>query len=180
METMKAIKTRKSPNAFLPDALGKDVLTELAQAGAYAPIFGKLHFTVIDDAQLIGTIDTVAVEMMKHSGNEFAEKMANSKGYSAVRHAPAFIIISSEGGMNDMGFGMANASCAAENILLAATEKGIGSRFMMGPIMALGQDPIKGALDLPEGYEPLVMVALGKVDDAFEERTKDIDNITFA
>lgn len=180
METMKAIKTRKSPNAFLPDPLSKDDLKTLAQAGGYAPIFGKLHFTVIDNAQLIGAIDTVAVEMMKHSGNEFAEKMANSKGYSAVRHAPAFIVISSEGGINDMGFGMANVACAAENILLAATEMGIGSRFMMGPIMALGQDPIKEAVAIPEGYEPLVMVALGKVEDAFEERSKDIDNITFA
>ena len=116
-----------------------------------------------------------SLNMMKNSGNEFLEKTANIPGYHAVRHATAFVILSAPGGNEPMGFNMANVSCAAENIQLAATELGIGSRFMMGPIMAFTQEPVKSKLDLPEDYQPLVAVALGYVDGEFSERTKEMD-----
>ena len=117
--------------------------------------------------------------MMKNSGNEFLEKTANIPGYHAVRHAAAFVILSAPGGNEPMGFNMANVSCAAENIQLAATELGIGSRFMMGPIMALAQEPVKSRLGLPEDYQPLAAVALGYVNEEFSERTKEMNNIKY-
>ena len=180
MNTMTAIRTRRSPNEFLDGALRREDLQTIAEAGNYAPIFGRLHFTVIDSRALIDTISAVSQEMMKHSGNEFAEKMANTPGYSAVRNAQAFVVISAPGGNNEMGFAMANASCAAENMCLAATELGIGSRFMMGPVMSLAQEPIKSGVNLSEGYQALVMVALGNVADEMKERTRSQDNIDYA
>lgn len=78
-----------------------------------------------------------------------------------------------------MGFNLANVSCAAENMILAATDLRVGSRFMMGPVMALSEDPIRSALQLPEGYVPLVIVALGYADIVFEERNKDFQNISY-
>ena len=78
-----------------------------------------------------------------------------------------------------MGFNMANVSCAAENMILVATEKKIGSRFMMGPVMSLSQEPVRSALALPEAYEPLVIVALGYADIDFEERSKNFHNISY-
>ena len=74
---------------------------------------------------------------------------------------------------------MANAACAAENMLLAATKLSIGSRFMMRSVMALSTKPIKSRISLPDGFVPLVIVALGKVEDRFEERDRTISNITF-
>ena len=120
---------------------------------------------MISDTSLIDMINSTALDMMKHSGNEFAEKIANTPGYSAVRNAQNLIVISSPASDDPNAFTMANAACAAENMLLAATELGIGSRFMMGPVMALSQEPVKSRISLPDGFVPLVIVALGKVED---------------
>ena len=116
---------------------------------------------------------------MKHSGNDFAEKMAATPGYNAVRNAQALVAISAKDGNDPMGFNMANAACAAENMILAATDMKIGSRFMMGTVMSLTQEPIKSALDIAEGFVPLVIVALGNTDLAYDERTKNNTNIAY-
>lgn len=179
MNTIETIKMRKSPDAFQPDPLKKADIKAIAEAGNFAPIFGKVHITVIDNVELLNQINETALEMMRHCGNEFAEKMANTPGYHALRHATAFIVLSSPDGNDSMGFNMANVSCAAENIILAATSIGIGSRFMMGPIMSLMQEPIKTKLNLPEGYIPLVAVALGNAEMNTEERQKSMDNINY-
>lgn len=179
MNTIQTIKVRKSPETFLSTSLDRDDIQTIVEAGNYAPIFGKVHFTVITDAALLDAINRITIEMMKNSGNEFAEKLANTPGYSAVRNAQTFVVLSAPGGNDEMGFNMANVSCAAENMILAATELGIGSRFMMGPVMSLTQEPVQSQLALPDGYEPLVVVAIGYTDSAFEERDKSIDNISY-
>lgn len=179
MNTIQTIKTRKSPESFTEKAINMSNLKAIVEAGNYAPIFGKVQFTVVTDAELLNTINEVALNMMKNSGNEFLEKTAKIPGYHAIRHATAFVVLSAPGGNEPMGFNMANVSCAAENIQLAATELGIGSRFMMGPIMALTQEPIKSKLGLPDDYQPLVAVALGYVNGEFSERTKEMDNIKY-
>lgn len=179
MNTIETIKIRKSPDAFQSVPLKKEDIKAIAETGNFAPIFGQIHITVIDDADLLNQINETALEMMRHCGNEFAEKMANTPGYHALRHATAFIVLSSPNGNDQMGFNMANVSCAAENMILAATSLGIGSRFMMGPIMSLMQEPIKTQLNLPESYVPLVAVALGNVDMNTEERQKSTDNIDY-
>ena len=179
MNTIQTIKVRKSPETFLSTSLDRDDIQTIVEAGNYAPIFGKVHFTVITDAALLDAINRITIEMMKNSGNEFAEKLANTPGYSAVRNAQTFVVLSAPGGNDEMGFNMANVSCAAENMILAATELGIGSRFMMGPVMSLTQEPVQSRLALPDGYEPLVVVAIGYADSALEERNKSIDNISY-
>lgn len=179
MTTLQAIYTRKSPDKFNAAPIEVSELRTIVEAGNYAPIFGKIHFTVITDSEVLSTINNVSLEMMRHSGNAFAEKMANTPGYNAVRHASAFVILSAPGGNDAMGCNMANVSCAAENMQLAATELGIGSRFMMGPIMSLSQEPINSKIALPEGYQPLVAVALGHIDEDFAERKKDQNNIRY-
>jgi len=49
----------------------------------------------------------------------------------------------------------------------------------MGPVMSLTQEPIKSALDIAEGFVPLVIVALGNTDLAYDERTKNNTNIAY-
>ena len=129
MNTIQTIRSRKSPEAFLSEPLDHETAAAIAEAGNYAPIFGRIHITVITDPDFIETINQVTLDMMKKSGNEFAEKMAAMPGYCATRNAQVLLVLSAPGGMDAMGFHMANVSCAAENMLLAATELGVGSRF---------------------------------------------------
>lgn len=71
------------------------------------------------------------------------------------------MVLSAPGGLDEKGFNMANVSCAAENMLLAAAGLGLGSCFLMGPMAAFSDPALRARLELPGGYEPLVGVALG-------------------
>ena len=71
------------------------------------------------------------------------------------------MVLSAPGGLDEKGFNMATVSCAAENMLLAAAGLGLGSCFLMGPMAAFSDPALRARLELPEGYEPLVGVALG-------------------
>lgn len=179
MKTLDTIQKRKSPETFLSTPISTNDIQTIVEAGLYAPIFGKIHFTVINDKEMINKINIVTLEMMKNSGNEFAKTMANQPGYNAIRNAPTVVVLSALGGNDENGFNMANVSCAAQNMLLAATELGIGSRFAMGPIMAFSQESILQMLHLPDGYTPLVMVLLGNIDDSFDKRHKEANNISY-
>lgn len=179
MNTNMCIKTRKSPEVFLSTPLNKNDIQTIVEAGAYAPIFGEIHFTVIEDKKIIDLINNVSIEMMKHSGNEFAEKIANTPGYSAVRNAPVAVVLSALNGNDPQGFNMANVSCAAENMILSATELGVGSRFVMGPVMSLSQEPIKSLINLPNEFTPLVMVLLGNAENSIQKIDKTITNISY-
>lgn len=179
MNTNKCIKSRKSPESFLSTPLKREDIQTIVESGAYAPIFGELQFTIVESKEVIDSINHMAVEMLKHCGNEFVENMAKNPGYSAVRNAQAIVVLSALNGNDPQGFNMANVSCAAQNMLLTATELNIGSRFAMGPVMALTQEPVKSMITLPEGFEPLVVVLLGNVEDSFEERKKEVTNISY-
>lgn len=179
MNTLSAIKTRKSPDAFNTAPIREEDLKIITEAGNYAPIFGKINITLVKNPEVLSLISSTALDMMKHSGNEFLEKTAAIPGYNPLKHCTAFAILSSTDEDDPMGFHMANVSCAAENMILAATDLGIGSRFMMGPMMALTVEPVKSMLAIPDGFQPLIAVALGHVDESFSERTKDMNNIQY-
>ena len=44
--------------------------------------------------------------------------------YIPTYDAPVFLVLSAKGGNDNMELNMENASCAAQNVLLAATESG--------------------------------------------------------
>ena len=54
-----------------------------------------------------------------------------------------------------------DASIVTDHMMLRATELGLGSCFLMGPMIAFADPALRGRLGLPEGYEPLIGVALG-------------------
>ena len=94
-------------------------------------------------------------------GVPFLENLAAQEGYHPLYGAAALVVLSAPGGLDEKGFNMANVSCAAENMLLAAAGLGLGSCFLMGPMAAFSDPALRARLELPGGYEPLVGVALG-------------------
>lgn len=56
----------------------------------------------------------------------------------------------------------ANCACVINNMLLAATDLGLGSVYLMGAPMAIGEDKqLKRDLGIPDSFSPLAAVALG-------------------
>ena len=55
-----------------------------------------------------------------------------------------------------------SASCAMENILLEATELGLGSAYLMVAASVSARIPeLCAALDIPDDYKPIAMAAVG-------------------
>ena len=89
MKLLQAIAPRHSVRAYAPGAVEAEKLEAVVQAGNLAPVFGRLHITVIEDGQLLREINDVTLEMMRRSGDEFLEKRAASQGYAPLYGAPA-------------------------------------------------------------------------------------------
>ena len=161
MEIQQAIEIRRSIRAYGDRPVEREKLEAVLRAGNQAPIFGRLHMSVFAGPEQLQAVDAAAVAGMARSGVPFLENLAAQEGYHPLYGAAALVVLSSPGGLDEKGFNMANVSCAAENMLLAAAGLGLGSCFLMGPMAAFSDPALRARLELPEGYEPLVGVALG-------------------
>lgn len=161
MNTLEAIKARQSIRTFHAQSVEQDKLNDLLEAANAAPIFGCIHLTVIENKELIHSIGEITKSKMLASGNEFAVQQASASNYNPTYNAPVFLVFSAKGGNDNMGFNMGNVSCAAQNVLLAATELGLASCFVMAPMMAFTDENVFLKAGIPEDYIPLVGVCIG-------------------
>lgn len=75
---------------------------------------------------------------------------------------------------------MANVSCAAQNMILMATDMGIGSRYVMAPVMAFSSPEVLSQINVPDNYIPLCMVLIGYTNEkTLTERTHETKNINY-
>lgn len=176
MQVLNAIELRKSVRTYAPKTVETEKMEAIIKAGNLAPVFGRFHMTVIENQQLLQEINDITLDMMKHSGDEFLEKRAAMEGYNPLYGAPAFIVLSAPNGNDSNGFNMANVSCAAENMIIEATELGLGSCFVMGPMIAFADPELSKKAGIPEGYTPLVGVLAGYPLEGLEKNKRNTSN----
>ncbi len=151
---MQAILTRRSIRKFKDDPIPRDILEMVLQAGYYAPSGHNMQtwrFTVIENQDKIKELKKATIETAKQN-NVYCYGFEN----------PACIVLISNDERNQNG--CQDASCAAENIFLAAHSYGIGSVWL-NPLMTLrNEEPVKSLLDefgIPKNHKVWSMVALG-------------------
>ncbi|MFR2331646.1 MAG: nitroreductase family protein [Flavonifractor plautii] len=159
MEIQQAIEIRRSIRAYGDRPVEREKLEAVLRAGNQAPIFGRLHMSVFAGPEQLQAVDAAAVAGMARSGVPFLENLAAQEGYHPLYGAAALVVLSAPGGLDEKGFNMANVSCAAENMLLAAAGLGLGSCFLMGPMAAFSDPALRARPERP-GLRPLVGVAL--------------------
>ena len=137
MEVSEAIAKRKSVRAYEDRPVPADLLKRVIEAGRWAPNAGLFQISVIQNVGLRQRINNRAKDAMINSDNEFLRKRASLPGYEPIYGAPVLILLSAPA---DSPLGMTNTALAAENMLLEATELGLGSCFLMTPTRALNGD----------------------------------------
>ena len=162
METMKAIAVRQSVRKFKKDQIPDDVLETILKAGSAAPVglgaFDSLHFTVIQNQEILNRISENAAEAL------------GQPGASIIYNAPTLIVISSKKHEIE-GLAQANTGCTAENMLIAAADAGLGSIYLLYPIFAFNDESkLAEEIGIPEGFSFIGSVALGYSEDALTER----------
>lgn len=151
---MQAILTRRSIRKFKDDPIPRNILDMILQAGYYAPSGHNMQtwrFTVIENRDKIARLKEAAVQTAKEH-NIYCYGFENPV---------CIILISNDKRNND---GCQDASCAAENIFLAAHSYGIGSVWLNALMTLRDEEPVKSILDefgVPAKHTVWCMAALG-------------------
>lgn len=165
MDTIEAIMSRRSVRSYKKDQISDKDLETILEAGKCGPGSGAYHMSVIQKPELIKKInDTTKAAML--GGNDFMKQRASLPGYEPIYGATTLIMLSA-GDPN----GVANTSCSAENMLIAATALGLGSCYLMSPRGAFageGAAALMTECGIPEGNSFICAVIVGyKEGDAF-------------
>lgn len=132
MELMQAIRGRRATRTFTSAPVATSVLRELIDAAVQAPSAINTqpwHFTVIQDRALLDRISAAAKAYALEStpSGVLPEELRGhleDPAFHIFYHAPALIVIS----IRDAGeWAIEDAALAAQNLMLAACEHGLGT-----------------------------------------------------
>ncbi len=147
METLEAIRTRRSVRDFKQAPVSEEMVETLLKAGMQAPSAGNeqpWHFIVIDDQEKLHAIP----KFHPYS------KMLND--------APLAILICSDRKLEKKRASwLQDCSAATQNILLAAHAMGLGAVWLG---IFPNSDRVFGMqdlLDMPKDVRPVALVAIG-------------------
>jgi nitroreductase len=169
MNTLDAINARRSVRRYLEKPVEFEKLTTILDAATKAPSAGNLQdwkFIVIVDQGLIKQVADYSVEQYW------------------IQSAPALIIVCATPEKHEMYYGLRGKrlyniqDCAAaiENILLTATDLGLGSCW----IGAFEEDKIRALFSIPIDVRPQAIISLGYSDEIPKDRQLvPIENVVF-
>lgn len=157
METLQAIKLRKSTRKFEPKPIPSEVLEQILSAGNEAPVgmaaYDRMHLTVVHNQPLL-------------------QKIGAFSGGEPFYGAPVVIFVSAK--MTDSpAIEYANSACLVENMCLAATDLNVDSVYVWGALKVFISEPsLCAELSLPEGFLPISSIALGYAHPDEAEKQK--------
>jgi nitroreductase len=150
MNTIECIKSRSSVRSFKPDEIPDRVLDEILDAAIHAPSAGNVQdweFVVVKNKETKGRLAQAA----------YAQDF--------IARAPIIVIVCSNLRMISAAYGergtslysIQDTSTAAQNLLLAAWEKGIGTCW----IGSFNDERVRETLVLPKHVRPMAIIPLG-------------------
>ena len=177
MDTFEAILNRHSVRSYKKEQITDKALEAILEAGKSGPGGGAYHLSVIQKPELIKEINDITKAAML-AGGGFGQQRASLPGYEPVYGAPTLILLSA-GDPN----GIANTSCSAENMLVAAAALGLGSCYLMSIRGAFGGEngaALLSACGVPEGNTVCCAVILGYQDsDAFKSAAPKVRTVNY-
>ena len=174
-----AIEARRSVRAYKDTPVEREKLQLLAECGVKAPSAmnrQEWELRIVDSKEWI---DACTADYLKAvEGTDKAKYMLTPTFKNIFRNAPAVIFVAApEGEFSDVNIGM-----LGENIMLAATELGLGT-CCLGSVLFTFADPEMGkyveSLNFSEGYRLRYALAVGYPDETPEAKARDLSKIKF-
>jgi nitroreductase len=178
METLEAIRTRRSTRAFLPKPVPQEILAQVLDVSRWAPSGGNRQGwrVTVAAGERCATLAERLAEAARERGTEMSgsrgplwddlEQIAESMGLSLwefiflgsyrLYGAPAVIVVS------NLGQGRGSVSHFVTTMLLAAHDLGLGTCWLGYPLSHAGL--IRETLDIPEEERIGAVVAIGYPD----------------
>jgi nitroreductase len=135
MNTLEAIRTRRSTRKFKAQPVEIEKLQAIVEAGRFGPTGGNAqtnHFFVISDASAIAKLKELvqsafaAMELREdlYKSLKNSITLARKGNYSFCYTAPVLIVVANK---KDYGNAMADSACVLENMMIAANALDLGS-----------------------------------------------------
>lgn len=149
MDMLEFIKSRRSTRRFKADAVEKEKLAQVLEAGRYAPSGGNCqttHFIVVSNQEVLRKLaDLVQQEfaVMEETPGMYKSivnsiRSSRKGGYVFHYAAPVLIIVANQ---KDYGNNIADCSCALENMMLMANALNLGSCWI-NQLKWLNENPV--------------------------------------
>ena len=185
MDFLELLKTRRSVRKYTDEAVAEGDLERILLAANASPVgssrFDDVHLTVVRDRAILDAL-AEAVQA-RFADRETIDKIVGTgRGDEVPRrgkqdpfyHAPVVVFVSHRKQDLQPGIEWANAACVAYSMHLEATSLGLASCFMWGALEAarvIPEHDKTALLQLPEGFEPLIGVAIGHAADDVSARS---------
>lgn len=186
MNTLEAIQARKSVRTYQNKPVETEKIKAVVEAGCMAagtPMAGKVYFNVITNENLLRSVVEGARVVMEKSGVDMLVKLSSKPDFNPMYGAPVAVVISTDKTevSTTAAMARANAACAGENMLLAATELGLGSCYLESPTLAFNVPAVAEAAKIPANAQPQAMIVFGYTDDTSPHaaRPEQFDNIIY-
>lgn len=143
------IKSRRSTRKFKDKAVPEELLTQVIEAGRYAPSGGNsqsTHFIVVENKDVLNELAELAkqefakMEIEENTYKSLVHSITASKNGNYVFHYnPAVLIITAN--KKDYGNNMVDCACALENMMLMANALDFGSVWI-NQLRWLNENPV--------------------------------------
>ena len=175
MNTLEAIKTRRSTRKFQQKPVELEKLQTIVDAGRFGPTGGNCqsnHFFVISNPEVLKKLVELvqsafaAMELREdlYKSLQNSIRLSQKGSYVFNYNAPALIVVACQ---KEYGNNMADVACAVENMMIAANELDLGSCYI-NQLKWLNEDPALleylRSLGLKDSERVYASVALGYAD----------------
>lgn len=183
------IMARRSIRRYLADPVPRELVESLLNAAIWAPSAHNRQpwrFCVVEDQDIK---ERLAREMgarlrrdLEADGvAEDAIAADTGRSYARMTSAPLLIVLclsmsemdiypDARRAHNEYLMAVQSTAMAAQNLLLAAHDAGLGACWLCAPLFC--PDTVKAALDLPQDWQPQAIITLGYPAET-REKTRD-------
>jgi nitroreductase len=177
MDFIELLKHRASTRKFLEDQITEKEVSLILLAANGAPIgsnmYRDLYLTVVQNREILdklsqaGTKRSENKKRMKEIAGDIVRDEDTEKSLRAsgpFYGAPTVIFVSHKNQNIQIGIEYSNVACVVLSMHLAAAELGLGSVFMWHALESMREIPEldnSHLLNLPEGFSPLLGLAIG-------------------
>ena len=183
MDFFELLRYRKSTRKFTSEPISDEDVLKILTAANSAPVgsnfYQDLHLTAVLDRDILDKLSEAArkrlddKETIRKIYGDSPKVNLNPKVFDPFHGAPLVIFVSHRKQDLQPGIEYSNVACIAYSMHLAATGLGLGSCLMWAPLEAMREIPELDnttLLNLPEGFEPLLGIAIGHPVGVLSER----------
>lgn len=176
---IEAIEARRSVRAYKDTPVEHEKLELLAKCGVLAPSAmnrQEWEVRIVENKEWIDGATATYLKAVEGTGK--ADYMLTPTFKNIFRNAAAVIFVGAPDGV----FSGENVGCMAQNIMLAATELGLGTCFL-GSVQMIFAEPAMAehlqSLGFSDGYKLRYALAVGYPDESPEAKPRDMSKIKF-